>query len=254
MEKPYSKMKLAAIYNVWDGVELLAGSMACLKGHVDKIIIVYQDTSNYGEKYNPLDHTNLDNDLPIIFEKFYPVLSKSPAWNETQKRNAGIEMARLSNCTHFLHLDCDEYYEDFAAAKQSYIDSGAYGSVVRLHTYFREPTWRLDVPENYFVPFIHKLSPYTIAGQRGYPFHVDPTRRINEKNVVELPVFMHHFSWVRQNIRRKAENSSARMNIEKGTILEDYDKLAHMDNPEGFYIRDYDRHITQVENIFNIEI
>jgi len=55
---------LAAIYNVWDGIELLRGSMLQLKGHVDYFIIVYQTTSNFGEQYNPLpdiDITGFDN-------------------------------------------------------------------------------------------------------------------------------------------------------------------------------------------------
>ncbi len=47
-------MKLAAIYNVWDGVELLKHSIASIKQDVDLIIIVYQDISNFGEEFNPL--------------------------------------------------------------------------------------------------------------------------------------------------------------------------------------------------------
>jgi hypothetical protein len=43
-------MKLAAIYNAWDGVELLKGSMNCLKDGVDIFIVIYQDVSNYGGK------------------------------------------------------------------------------------------------------------------------------------------------------------------------------------------------------------
>jgi len=47
-------MKLAAIYNVWDGVELLHGSIECIKDHVNQIIIVWQNVSNIGEIYDPM--------------------------------------------------------------------------------------------------------------------------------------------------------------------------------------------------------
>ena len=47
-------MKLAAIYNVWDGVELLRGSMESVKDGVDLFIIVYQNVSNIGEVFHPL--------------------------------------------------------------------------------------------------------------------------------------------------------------------------------------------------------
>ena len=47
-------MKLAAIYNVWDGEEHLLGSMKCLTGHIDLFIIVFQRVSNFGEPFDPL--------------------------------------------------------------------------------------------------------------------------------------------------------------------------------------------------------
>ena len=41
---------------------------------------------------------------------------------------AMLDIARDMGCTHFLFMDCDEYWHDFAAAKQQYIQSGAEGS------------------------------------------------------------------------------------------------------------------------------
>ena len=48
------KNKLVAIYNVFDGEELLPYSVKEIRPHVDAIICVYQNTSNRGEKYQPL--------------------------------------------------------------------------------------------------------------------------------------------------------------------------------------------------------
>lgn len=249
-------MKLAAIYNVWDGVELLHGSMNCLRDHVDQFIIVYQDISNYGEQYDPLPDLQLLDfspfDLHII--KYMPQTIGIGFKNEINKRNAGLNAAMELGCTHFMHIDCDEYYEDFGKAKQQYISSGKSGSVCRLYTYFKHPTWRLEKPDNYFVPLIHELKPHTVAGAGNYPFYVDPTRKINELNVAEIPSFMHHFSYVRKDIDRKVRNSSARANIEKSQLLKDYHSKELEAFPEGFYIKDFYQKLVIVPNNFNIQL
>lgn len=245
-------MKLAAIYNIWDGVELLHGSVKCIKDHVDVFILVWQDVSNYGEKYSPLPDIAMETFAEVghkvVNIKYEPVVGAG-MFNEKKKRNIGLGCARAMGCTHFLHLDCDEYYEDFGAAKELYIKSGKPGSVCSLYTYFKLPTLRFETKDGYFVPFIHELKPDTQAGTRHYPFYVDPTRRINETEVVELPVTMHHFSWVRKDIERKCRNSSAKENIEVGTMLLDYHA------PEvgpGYYVQDYCQKLIEVPDSFNL--
>jgi hypothetical protein len=245
-------LKLAAIYNVWDGDELMDGSIQCLDKHVDHIIIVYQNVSNYGEVYYP--HLAVDpmewfggvGEKHTIIE-YTPNRKLTAGVNETRKRNLGLNKARELGCTHFLHLDCDEYYQDFGNAKALFFESGAKGSVCPLHTYFKKPTLRLDYPENYFVPFIHELRPDTIAGARKYPYWVDPTRRINETKVIELPVYMHHYSYVRKDIGRKIRNSTARKTIEKKHFV-DYQR----DLKAGDYLPCFERKLIEVPDYFNI--
>ena len=87
--------KLCAIYNVFDSVELLNGSMNCLKNDVDLFIIVWQDISNFGEQYDCTKDFELPNfGCKIIFSKFEPQLNKGGTWNETQTRNIGLEIAK----------------------------------------------------------------------------------------------------------------------------------------------------------------
>lgn len=241
-------MKLAAIYNVWDGDELLPGSIDCIYDHVDKIIIVYQVYSNYGEDYAP-NLSMYSNDDKIHCILFNPVATSRGSVNETNKRNIGIGIARTWGCTHFLHMDCDEYYLDFADAKQKYIESGKAGSVCKVQTYFKKPTWAFENLDGYYVPFIHELKPHTQAGASEYPFYVDPTRRINEWVVAMLPVTMHHFSWVRLDIERKCRNSSAKRNIERGTMLQDYHSP---DIGPGFCVKDYGMKLIEVNDNFNL--
>lgn len=249
-------MKLAAIYNVWDGVELLKGSMDCLHGHVDLFIIVYQDVSNFGEQYDPLPEMILPESDNIILVKYTPQQFTIGAKNETEKRNTGIEIAKKEQCTHFILMDCDEYYTDFGAAKQQYIAIGLPGSVCRIMTYFKKPTLRLQNPDNYYVPFIHRLTQHTWTGCSNYPYYVDPTRRIKCAGwemqlyeVIEINSYMHHFSWVRKDIGRKVRNSSARKNIERSQLMQDYN------SPElgaGFFLKDYRQPLVEVDDVFGI--
>lgn len=251
-------MKLAAIYNVWDGAELLGGSMKTLSNHVDLFIIIWQDVSNYNEYYNPMHFIDrvlrmgLGN---VILHKYNPVIPGSGLSNERNKRNIGIEIAKSHACTHFLNIDVDEYYEDFGKAKGAYIASGHRGSVCQLYTYFKCPTLRFETPDEYYVPFIHELTQDTMVGYSltRYPFYVDPTRRVNETDVVLLPeIFMHHYSWVRLTIERKVENSSAKANFQRTTLLQDY---FSKDIKEGSIVKDYHgKKLVKVENTFNINI
>jgi hypothetical protein len=146
-------------------------------------------------------------------------------------------------------MDVDEFYEDFGHAKKLFLDSGHKGSVCRLQTYFKKPTFRFDTPEDYFVPFIHELNEDTKSGSSTYRFYVDPTRTVNETDVVELPIFMHHFSWCRKDIERKARNSSAGIQIKKGKILDDYNSP---DLGEGYFLTNWSRRIKIVPDMFGL--
>lgn len=241
--------KIAAIYNVFDGDELLKHSINSVKSGVDLFIIVYQTTSNFGERYDPLPNIlEAVKDVPHILHKFTPI-NHAGISNEREKRNIGLQIAKKNSCSHFLHMDCDEMYQDFNKAKKLYFDSGKEGSCCKIFTYFKLPTLRFETEDGYFVPFIHKLHDDTRSGVPNYPFYVDPTRRINSNNVELLDIHMHHFSWVRNNIERKTRNSSAKRNIERGTMLLDY---YNSDVKAGFYVKDYEKKLIEVPNLFNI--
>lgn len=242
-------MKLAAIYNVWDGVELLKHSMESVKNKVDIFIIVFSNYSNYGEYYAPLSDMDLKG-FNYVLKLYNPEIGHG-AYNEKIKRNIGLDLAKSLDCTHFLHMDCDEIYQDFELAVSQYKECGTPGSVAKLYTYFKTPFWRLENEDNYFVPFIHELTPDTFAGFPNYPFYVDPTRSINCDAVTLLPVCMHHFSYVRKDIERKCRNSSAKINIEKSQLLQDY---YDPDCGPGFFIKDFNQKLIEVENDFNITI
>lgn len=243
-------MKLAAIYNVWDGVELLRGSMETMRCKVDVFIIVFQNISNFGEYYSPLTDIDLDGINQEVILKFYsPDTSLGGGINETNKRNIGIRAAREAGCTHFMLCDCDEYFQDFAGGVEQYLASGKEGSACKILTYFKKPTLRFENFDNYYVPFIHQLKEDTTSGHSRYPLYVDPTRRINCKDVAVIEEPMHHFSYIRKNILRKVRNSSAKHNIEKSQLIVDYNDPTC---GPGFYVQDFNQKLIEVDNIFNI--
>lgn len=223
-------MKLASIISLFDGEELLVGSMRSVKDSVDLFIIVHQSISNHGELYDPLKNLpdSMDDEFNIVWIPYEPNVDGMK--DETRKRNIGINVARNHKCSHFLFMDVDEYYlpGEFQKAKQLYIeseDTGHDGSVVGLYTYFKSPCLRQENPDNYYVPFIHELKPGTTTGLPNvYPYYVDPTRRIRCEMAKLIPgIFMQHYSWVRHDIQRKARNSSAKFRILQSNLLKEYE-------------------------------
>ncbi len=242
-------MKLACIISCWDGCELLRYSMESTSSKVDVYIIVFQNVSNYGEHYAPLSDMNLTG-FDTRLRLYKPDLNLSGMQNEIRKRNIGIDMARELECTHFLFADVDELYQDFGAAIGQYEQSGCEGSVCKMYTYFKRPEWRLEHFDNYYVPFVHALRSDTVAGYKEYPFYVDPTRSVNTRDVALISEPMHHFSYVRKDIEMKCRNSSARDNIAKSQLLQDYN------DPRcgpGFHVKDFRQSLIEVPNIFNIK-
>jgi len=108
--------KLAGIWNVWDGDEHLKRSIELIKPHLDVVIVVYQNVSNSGELYEP----TLPHELIDLTNFYIPALTQTAQWNETIKRNIGLQTAKSVGCTHFIQMDCDEMYfsEDFERAKE----------------------------------------------------------------------------------------------------------------------------------------
>lgn len=243
-------MKLCAIYIVWfDGIEILPYSIEAIRKHVDEVIVIYSNTSNHG---NTVEYGKELDALNVTLVNWEPNLGKRPVVNETAKRNFGLKVARSFGYTHFIMMDCDECYdpEEFEKAKKD----GNY--VCRLKTYIRKPTYQVD--DHTLIPFIHRLNSDLIFGNfRTYPFaysgkdaHIDPTRRLNlVKDVQMSDIICHHFSWVRQDINMKAQNSTAKVNVLRSEIFDDY-----VNAEPGYYSKFYRSKIKEVDNRFGINL
>ena len=238
-------MKLAAIFNVWDGEEHLKKAIDYIYDEVDYIIVCTQLKSNFGEWYVP-DLMCLWGMHKISIFKYDPELDKDGFYNELTKRQGGVDRAKKLHCTHFLLMDCDEFYPDFKELKQEYIESGADGSVCEIETYLAKETYRLYPAMKFRVPFIHKLEKDTVLGGT-YQYSCDKTRVTRSSVIHSMSKPMHHMSWVRDNLDRKIRNSSARDFRDNDKIKEDIKYL--MENgPKGFKSKYFHGRIIQEVN------
>jgi hypothetical protein len=210
-------MKLAAIYNVWDGLEHLDKSISLIYPYVDHVILVWQSTSNFGEvnQDTAIAIQVMATKYPKVTHVFYqPNLQQGGTVNERNKRTLGHATAKELGCTHYIHMDTDEYYvpSDFEQGIKFVIDNNLDTSYCKLITYFKQPIYRLEPLESYYVPFICKIT----SGVGSFPSNVlvDPTRGASPSGrIMEVPIKMHHMSYVRKDIAMKLRNSSAKVNI-----------------------------------------
>lgn len=222
-------MRLCIIYIVWDDYFLLKYSIENIKSLVDGIIVVYSNTSNYGELSTIPDYA-----LPgyVNGYNWEPDLKLSPLVNETDKRNFGLNKAKQAGYTHFLVCDSDEFYkhDEFLKIKEKVTSNNIDGIVCPSVVYFRSP--KLSIGRDVtLVPHIHKLTPDIIHQfNRSYPYawinrqiRIDPSRSLNITSGVEYTeeIELHHFSWCRKDYEKKIRNSTARDNITRSTIMND---------------------------------
>ena len=216
-------MILGISYNIFDGEELLKFSVKTMRPCVNYISVVYQDLSNLG---NPIS----ESIFPLLSElkrdglideiiKYVPNLALKGHGNEVAKRNIGLESCINAGCSHFMTMDCDEFYknDEFEHAKNVIISEGYETTACQMKTYYKTPEYIITPPETYYVPFISKLDSRRFGMGISWPSPIsaDPTRRLKSDKLFAFSrekLEMHHMSYVRTNIRAKLNNSSASVN------------------------------------------
>ena len=164
-------MILGASYNVFDGEELLESSISCIRKNVDFICIVYQNTSNFGEKRNDLEPILEDLRIRGLVDYIYCYEPKNKMgkrvgeFNEICKRNIGKEICvKVGKCSHHITLDCDEMFveSEFAWAKEQVIKGDYDTSYLPFTNYYKKPTLQIKIDDKigYFayISFIIKFK------------------------------------------------------------------------------------------------
>lgn len=249
-------MRLCLIYHVWDDWDLQMHSSFIHRELNDGVIVIYSETSNFGE-WSPIPDMEVVGN--VIFFKHEPDLSLPPHVNERNKRNFGLQKARELGYTHFLNMDGDEFYDpaEFLKEKERFLNTDLAGTVCRVKTYFKDPCLTIGY-DTTLVPFIHKITPdLKFEWNPHYPFafegpkreiRIDPTRQMNINSGVEWSeITMNHFSWVRPDIHKKIRNSTARANLEQSSVVEDF-ALAK----PGYFCQLYGKVLEPCSDPFNL--
>lgn len=237
---------IVAVINLWDGNELLPFAVRQWHKLGVDVLIVYSDVSNYGQFQDNTTFLKAPEYKDCHIFQVEPDLRARPADNERQKREFGLQQARFLHFTHIITADCDEFYDTVD------VDLTV-NHVVHCHTYFKSPTLTIGLDRT-LIPFVHKITPtlkyqfntrYPYA-MKGRDLLIDPTRTFNINSGVQMSdILCHHYSYVRQSIKKKIENSTARDNIRKDILRQDL-ILAK----DGYYCRYYERELHTVQNLF----
>jgi len=216
-------MKLAVCYNVFeDSLEHLKASIEQIRAFPNIVAVVYQKVSNHGnkqtweyEKY--LEHLKSIGLIDDIL-CYTPSNSLSVHRNEMEKRKIGRDIALLTNCTHWLSMDSDEYYypEEFKKAIRKMDKKGYDATACCIQDYHSSPNYVVNDLQTYYVPFISKVKCQYNFGA-SYFKYVDPTRGVTNYNEAYCfrpdEIIMHHMTTVRLDLKSKYLNSSARVNM-----------------------------------------
>lgn len=255
-------MKVAAMFTVFNGLELLRKSMANILYNVDEIIVCYQEISNKGQISKEITPfmMNLEQEFDCNIIRFHPDLTINTKQNEINKHNLMLDFARKLNCTHFILLATDHFYDadEFIHARNEVAASNLDVSLTAMYTYYKHPEWQIDPIEDYYMPFICKIYPDTrFERVPQFPVRTDPSVQVNTFKRWKLfhsnKIMLHHYSMIREDIRNKFDNAAASIrwtDADKKRFIEEYENYNLDENKGISYFGG--RKIKQVKNFFNI--
>lgn len=211
--KNKGKIKVGAIYNSFYGLELIEKSIMSIKNVVDYVVLVHQTKSISGEeeplmnkyiieyllKYKIIDeiiyHDN-DNDNNTLMNTEKYILTK---------RNIGLQKCINEKCTYILPLDTDELYISEELSKE--IDIMQNENIDTLYSkikayYYDKNHYFIDT---YFVPSVYKVNGRSFQLTKSSVL-VDPVRKMIEGKYRFSEIYMHHYTYLKENYYEKVYN------------------------------------------------
>lgn len=265
-------MKLGISYNIFDGEEMLPFALKNLRPFAKFIVVIYQETSNFGNK-NPnllpvLKKLKKEGLIDMLYEyspQFTYNEDKSINWksgtlNEIQKRDIGLKICRANDCDTYMTLDCDELYDpdEFKWAIYDFEMGGYDTSFTNLLTYYKLPTMQLDPPETWYQPLFYKIKKDTkFEFFDDYPVFTDRTKMIKAGHLrvyKREEIQQYHYAYVRHTLESKVKNSSAQSDEKTGAMVKfHYDNWKNKE--QGALMIGLQRYkLIEVPNKFNIKI
>lgn len=240
--------KWGVAYSVYDGEELLEASIRTIRPYVDYVIVVWQRVSWYGTPAR-------DSLLPLLEElrgkglideliEYQPDLKLKAVKNETNKRNVGLRAARKAGVTHYMCMDTDEFYlpEDLLASKEYILRNSITHSFCALLMYGEVPT-KLIMEQRCCCQYFTRITCLSKhCNEKNAIALVDPTRKISltpwwmggSRCFFMHNVRMHHFTYIRKDMKGKVANSTNR-----GSATKTVDYCSGVDSSKIATVEDY---------------
>lgn len=249
-------MKLAAIYTIFNGLELLEKSIEQIE--VDCVIIGWQKVSNTGN-----ESKTIESFIELMklkhkdwyFIEFKPVKEYNTKRNELNKHNLLLNFAKNLGCSHFLMSATDHFYKKDEFIKAKEIAKEYDCTTTKMFTYYKEPTYQLEPIEDYEMLFICKLYNNSKFEMSRFPVTIDPSLKLNTHNKFKSfeteEIMMHHYSMIRQDINDKFKNAAASVNWGNriDVLIKEYTNHKLGDSVQYFK----GRRTILVDNFFNLE-
>lgn len=204
----------------YEGTEHLRTIISELRPHVDRVTLLWSELSYDGLKAEKCDEDEVYKLLgdgladDIVY---FPYLSHvPPREQETIRRNQGLAYFQQAGIDYALIMDSDEFYHDseFTAAKdlvRKWLPGATY---VQYRNYYKHKDCMLN-DDLFQTP---RVVPFLCSTAQRFQFNIpfqapsDPTRRMKTDCDYFLPpemIVMHHWSWIRDDIRKKIMSWSA---------------------------------------------
>jgi hypothetical protein len=231
-------MTLAAVFTVFNRLELLRGAMEAIKPEVDMFLIVYQNCGWDGtEERNVL--LELKQVLegwkgkPIYFSEYVPRPKRNAKVQEINKHIQGVRLAAKKEATHFILMATDHYFvkEEFKKAKEKIKKEKIDSSACQMYTYILDNETILEPIESYYAPFICEIKPNT-SFSHAVPVYIDPScGAVPYDNFYAFKndeLMMHHFSWVGNDLESKIKHAPLFDNSVRGKLKVDKEVILNV--------------------------
>lgn len=214
----------------FEGTEHLESIISEIREYVDIVVLHMQTISYCGNTIDKvdLDEINRLKNIGLIdyILEFNNIDGMPFREQETIKRNNTIEFLQNKGCDYVHIIDSDEFYDktEFKNAADFIINNNIEISYCRYINYYHDLKHYIVMPFKCYVPFLLKSKYRFKFNCNDFSGASDPTRRVSKPNNVDNFVFdwnfikMHHMSWLRNDIRKKINNWSAKTHFDNDLI------------------------------------